>query len=191
VIARRGEHRRWQHRRPPRGIHNPARAPASRGGPIHGKNLGRVGSLERDHATSDLGNTLWCTGPEVSRENCRFGKRASGWGSDGCAPRSAGKALGRMKTRRAQASATTPTRWAEVLLSEGIEALKSAHVALARRHEPRAVYVRSASLLACARRGRKRQEGMPAFERTPRSSEGAKPCRENPKSGSGREAREV
>jgi hypothetical protein len=70
----------------------------------HGKNLGRVGSLARDKATTESGKTLWCSAGKDSKESGSARKHVSGSGSDGCPLDLGGNTLGRMKTRRATTS---------------------------------------------------------------------------------------
>jgi hypothetical protein len=75
---------------------------------LQGRNLERVGVLERDKATARLeyaGVPLW-SGPE--RERGRE-KHESGERGDGFAASVTGNTLGRMKTRRATTSLPTLT----------------------------------------------------------------------------------
>lgn len=76
-----------------------------------GRNLGGVGSLERGNATFRSGNTLWCRFGPDSRESGSKNKHVSGSSDDGRSVDLEGKAPGRMKTRRATASAQNSKQW--------------------------------------------------------------------------------
>jgi hypothetical protein len=75
----------------------PARRRPRRGGKVQGKNLGRVGTLGREHATSGSVKTLWCTHGPDSRGSGSWAKHGSGTGDDDHSADPAGKTLGRMK----------------------------------------------------------------------------------------------
>jgi len=74
------------------------------GGPTHGRNLGRAGSLERDHANARVWQHAEAQFTVMTREgDDREQARVSGANGDGRSADPAGKALRRRKARRATA----------------------------------------------------------------------------------------
>jgi len=66
---------------------------------VQGRNLGRVGTLGRENATSGSVKTLWCSHGPDSRGSGSGTKHESGTGDDDHPADSAGKTLGRMKNQ--------------------------------------------------------------------------------------------
>jgi len=79
-----------------------------------GKNLGRVGTLERDNATTESGNTLRrMPGPDPEKGAGQEASARADCEATASHQARVGNTLGRLKTRRATASEHHSKQWLE------------------------------------------------------------------------------